>query len=130
MPTTFTVTEDHLTLLRNAYVGWDDMEFGAPRIDPKRPYGSSNVVSDIARLLYPDVVVELDDETADDWLDENEDSLTQIHRETQTVLQIAIATGEFRAGTYVRGDGYDASWVRWDDLAGSAPGQSSSEPGA
>lgn len=115
--TTFTVTEDHLTLLRNAYVDWDDMEFGAPRIDPKRPYGNSNVVGDIARLLYPDVVVELDDETAEDWLDENEDSLTRIRRETQTVLQIAIATGEFRAGVYVR-ERYNSPWVRQDALPG------------
>jgi hypothetical protein len=124
--TTFTVTEDHLILLRNAYVDWDDMEFGAPRIDPKRPYGNSSVISDIARLLYPDVVAELDDEAAEDWLDEHEDSLTQIHRETQTVLQIAIATGEFRAGTYVR-EAYGSQWVRQDAL----PGQSdASEPGA
>lgn len=111
--TTFEVTEDHLTLLRNAYIGWDDMEFGAPCIDPKRPYGNSHVVGDIARLLYPDVVVELDDETAEDWLDKNEDALTQIHRETQTVLQIAVSTGEFRAGTYVR-RGYDAQWERME----------------
>lgn len=110
--TTFTVTEDHLTLLRNAYIGWDDMEFGAPAIDPKRPYGNSYVIGDIARLLYPDVVVELDDETAEDWLDEHEDALTQIHRETQTVLQIAVSTGEFKAGTYTRADTWGAPWAR------------------
>lgn len=49
--TTFTVTDDHLKLLRRASVGWSDCEFGAPEIDPKRPYGNSNVLGDIAEIL-------------------------------------------------------------------------------
>jgi hypothetical protein len=49
--TEFTVTEDHLKLLRRAYIGWDDCEFGAPGIDPKRPYGNSDVIGDIAEIL-------------------------------------------------------------------------------
>jgi hypothetical protein len=109
--TTFTVTEDHLTLLRNAYVGWDDMEFGAPGIDPKRPYGSSSPISDIAELLHPEYLELDDDDARDEWRDEHEDRLRTIHRETQTVLQIAISTGEFRAGTYVRRD-YSEPWTR------------------
>ena len=108
--TTFAVTEDHLILLRNAYVGWDDMEFGAPAIDAKRPYGSSSPISDMAELLHPEYL-ELDDDARDEWRDEREDQLRTLHQETQTVLQIAIATGAFRAGTYVR-SGYGSAWTR------------------
>jgi hypothetical protein len=47
----FTVTDEHLRLLRRAYVGWDEIEFGAPEINAKRPYGNSNVYGDIAEIL-------------------------------------------------------------------------------
>jgi len=47
----FTVTDEHVRLLRRAHVGWDSAEFGAPGISPKRPYGNSNVFRDIAEIL-------------------------------------------------------------------------------
>lgn len=104
---TFTVTEDHLKLLRAAYVDWQDMEFGAPAIDPKRPYGNSDVTADIARILGEPVPE--DDDGAEDWFDANR--LTRLHRETQTVLQIAISTGAFATGTYTRPGLYSREWV-------------------
>ena len=42
--TRFTVTDEHLRLLRRAYVSWDETEFGAPEIDCKRPYGNSDML--------------------------------------------------------------------------------------
>ena len=47
----FTVTDEHLQLFRRAHVFWDEAEFGAPSINPKRPYGNSNVYADIAEIL-------------------------------------------------------------------------------
>ncbi len=47
----FTVTDDHLTLLQHMYIGWQDCEYGAPEVDPKRPYGNSGVATDIAEIL-------------------------------------------------------------------------------
>lgn len=47
-------TLDHLTLLREAVWEWSDCEYGAPAIDPKRPFGSSNVEDSLAELL-PDL---------------------------------------------------------------------------
>jgi hypothetical protein len=47
----FTVTDEHLRLLRRAHVFWDEAEFGAPSIDPKRPYGNSDVRGDMAEIL-------------------------------------------------------------------------------
>jgi hypothetical protein len=37
----------------------------------------------------------------------------RLHVETAIALQIALATGEFRVGPYVRGNGYNA-WKRDD----------------
>lgn len=104
-PTTFTVTNDHLTLLRNAYLGWCDDEYGAPDIDPKRPYGNSDVAYDIARHLG----WEYDED--DGLTNEQQERAYAIHRETETVLQIALVTGEFKTGTYRQAATYDRrSW--------------------
>ena len=47
----FEMTENHIKLLNNFYVNWDDCEFGAPCINPKRPYGNSSGVDDVAEVL-------------------------------------------------------------------------------
>jgi hypothetical protein len=45
-------TVDHLTLLRETgWWDWNDMEFGASSMDPKRPYGNSDVEEDLAEHL-------------------------------------------------------------------------------
>ena len=101
----FELTPDHITLLRAAYVSWDDCEFGAPAIDPKRPYGNSSVVIDIAEMLgiAPD-----DGET---YSNATTDRLTTLHRETQTALQVVLATGSFEPGMY-EAPPYSRRWVR------------------
>jgi hypothetical protein len=106
--TEFTVTSEHLTLLRQAHVGWDATEFGAPAIDPKRPYGNSGVYADIAEML---------DEPFDDEEDTPEavaDRYDTLHAETGIVLQIALVTGEFRTGRYTR-DKYRDNWRQISD---------------
>jgi len=116
----FTVTDEHLWLLRRAHVFWNEGEFGAPSINPKRPYGNSNVYGDIAEILdvpeaeWPnrDVNLSLDAE----W------RYLRLHVETAIALQIALATGEFRTGRYVR-YGEMLSTCRWrcEGPGGSAP---------
>ena len=46
-----TILKEHLKLLENAYWRYEDCEFGAPAMDCKRPYGNSDVVSDIVEIL-------------------------------------------------------------------------------
>jgi hypothetical protein len=101
--TDFTVTEEHLKLLRRAYVSWDDCEFGAPEIDCKRPYGNSDVIGDIAEIFG--VETNDDGEVPSDV----EERFTRLHAETAIALQIALATGEFKAGRYVC-DKYKENW--------------------
>jgi len=101
----FTVTRDHLTLLRNFYVGWNDCETGAPEIDPKRPYGNGYVPGDVAEILGWER--NEDGELTDD----QESDAYQIHGETQTVLQIVLSTGSFVPGSYARSHTYSNDWV-------------------
>lgn len=44
-------TADHVALLQSCYWDWNGDEFGAPSMDPKRPYGNSDVENDLAALL-------------------------------------------------------------------------------
>jgi hypothetical protein len=112
--TEFTVTDEHLRLLRHAYVFWEEAEFGAPSIDPKRPYGNSHVISDIAEILG----VPESEWAADEEMNPSVDAewrFLRVHVETAIALQIALFTGEFRAGRYVRDDQYDTrTWRRVD----------------
>jgi hypothetical protein len=98
--TEFTVTEEHLKLLRRANVGWEDCEFGAPAIDCKRPYGNSDVVADIGEILgYGEEYWQ--DPLTGEYNETIANNFAQLHAETGIVLQIALATGEFRPGRYV-----------------------------
>lgn len=106
----FTVIDEYLRLLRRAHIWWDQLEFGAPGIDPKRPYGNSNVFADIAKIL---------DAPDSQWVDADEKLIPdaewrflRLHVETAIVLQIGLATGEFRSGRYVRGNAWNDNWKR------------------
>jgi len=90
----FEVTKQHLKLLRNFQIGWQNCEFGAPEIDPKRPYGNSDVVEDIAVIL---------------GIEPDHKACMKIHKETQTALEIALQTGKFKAGEYIR----RKTWDTW-----------------
>jgi len=98
-PSNFTLTEQHVTLLRHFIVGWQDCETGAPEIDPKRPYGNSFVVGDIAEIFGEHPTG--GDEYEPEFTEEQKSRLMKLHRETATALQIVLATGSFTPGDYV-----------------------------
>jgi hypothetical protein len=109
----FRITEEHLTLLRASYVSWCEDEYGAPQIDPKRPYGNSDVPRDIARLLgWKMPTTEYYGPYEKEW-DEFAVRVREIHQETKTALQIVLAVGYFKAGLY-RADPYRENWMEVD----------------
>jgi hypothetical protein len=110
----FTVTDDHLKLLRHAYVVWDEGEgYGAPGINPKKPYGNSYVQRDIARILdAPDDDWELEDGEKAYVTPGAEERFTRMHVETMVALQIVLVTGEFRPGRYRRETPWGIDWRR------------------
>jgi hypothetical protein len=122
-PQRFTVTDAHLTLLRAAYVRWEDIETGAPAIDGKRPYGNGDVPRDMAELLG---VEPAGDEygDAEELSRDQREELLRLHRETETALQIVLVTGAFEAGEY------EASPYRIDWRKVAAAGQGENDGGA
>lgn len=93
---TFQMTEAHLKLLSNFYVVWRTCEYGAPAIDCKRPYGNSDVETDIADILG--------------W-DEPKNAET-IHRELETALQIVLVTQKFEPGLYHLENEFTKDWIK------------------
>lgn len=124
----FEIKEEHLILLSKMYVCWQDCEFGAPEIDPKRPYGNSDVIQDMIKILGLKTLkegiyeFELYDEK---WLLKGEDKfnlylegkneqklvdkLIKLHKETQTALQICLKIKKFKKGRFEAG-AYSQDW--------------------
>lgn len=92
--TTFTLTREHVDLLRAMEWQWDHCEFGAPAVDCKRPFGSSSgIYGDIAAAVG--WVYDPDDQ-------EQEDELGRLYRETLTALMVGLSCGLFEPGEYER----------------------------
>lgn len=97
----FTVTAEHVALLRHAIVSWDDCEFGAPAIDCKRPYGNSGVLADMAVILgFRPAETRYSEHGWKPLTEEEKNALGALHKQTQAALQIFLATGEMRPGKY------------------------------
>ncbi len=105
----FELKEEHLKLLREMSVRWDDCEFGAPRIDCKKPYGNSGVHKDIAKILG--IQGFLDSEEEIYFSKEQIDLMNMLHKETETALQIVLVVGKFEPGIYVA-DTYTQNWEK------------------
>jgi hypothetical protein len=106
----FWVTEDHLKLLPHLWFGYDDYtEFGAPAVDPKRPYGNSDVYGDIAEILG---LEGKEDSWGDiQWTSAQKSSMLQIHKEMATILNILVRNGGIERG-YYEASAYGQDWKR------------------
>lgn len=115
MTTIFEIKPVHLKLLQKMFVGWQDCETGAPEIDPKRPYGNSDVVQDMHYILTGSYLDEDELEekglSYDDELDKLHELYIPLHREMDTVLQIVLHTMSFETGIYEKAD-YGKSWIK------------------
>ena len=102
----FTVTKNHIKLLQSFYIGWNDCEFGAPSIDPKRPFGNSNVYRDMADILGFELA-DMDEEP--EKYDKQINSLQKGYQELQTCLQILCKNLSIEIGEY-ECDDYKTNW--------------------
>ena len=80
-----TITKDHIKLLVAMNVSWNNCETGAPTIDPKRPYGNSNVITDIAEFLEIKGFEDHNGETH--FSKEQWERMAEMHKEMEHVLQ-------------------------------------------
>lgn len=107
----FTVTEDHLKLLDRICFGYDDWtEFGAPEVDPKRPYGNSSVYEDIAEILSIEPE-ENDGYSYTTFSPAQKDYMLKVHKEMQFVLQILVNNRGITTGNYVSNN-YGLDWTK------------------
>lgn len=114
MATEFNLTEEHLELLRHAYISWCGDEYGAPCIDPKRPFGNGDVERDICKILgWP---YDTDDDTVEGAASYKKASW--LHLELACALQIVLLHlgQQISPGKYVLQNKYDTrTWKRVDN---------------
>jgi hypothetical protein len=113
----FDLTEEHIKLLSRVCISWQDCEFGAPEINPKRPYGNSDVISDIAEIL--EIEIKECPHCGEKLTEFDNVRLKKLHRETETALQIILVTKSFKVGKY-RKHGYDINWELVEELSHSS----------
>lgn len=108
-PDTFTLTEQHIKLVRAMYIEWCGEAYdGAPAVNIKRPYGNSHVAGDVAEITG--AALSFDDDGNPD--EKTTERMLKLHQETAIALQIILCTGCFEPGTYVRPERYDTrTWV-------------------
>lgn len=100
------VTENHIKLLKELYIGWEDCEFGAPCVDCKRPFGNSDVYGDMAEILGIKLA---NQEENFELYNRQIDSLAKGYRDLQDCLQILVRNLSIEVGEYERDD-YDTNW--------------------
>lgn len=114
---TFEVKPYHLKLLQRCWTSWDHCEFGAPEIDPKRPFGNSGASSILAvvaketgALDQIGNLVDLDEYTIYDVLKlEKIQELNNIYKELEICLQILLNDLAIVPGRYQL-IGYGKNW--------------------
>lgn len=107
----FELKEEHLKLLREAYVRWDSCEYGAPAIDSKRPFGNSGrhtILLEMAEILG--IPTFKDYEGNDSITQEQAEYLEVLWRDTDKALQIVLLNlKEIPLEKYVA-DNYSKNW--------------------
>ena len=118
----FEITKNHLKLLKHAYTGWNDCEFGAASIDCKRPYGDSNVYGSMmtipgwaTKVVIDGKVYEYDAEEMWNNTDKLAEKLNKLHEDLRVVLQICFERQKFETGIYETAEDWHASgWRKVD----------------
>ncbi len=107
---TFEVHDDHLKLMKRTYFSWDHCEYGAPSVNPKRPYGNSDVEHDIAGVLGLELAE--DDYGSLRLSEEQSEYCANRHLEMEAFFQILCRFGEIPSGKYAR----EATYHKWEKV--------------
>lgn len=100
---TFDVTEEHIKLLSNLSLVWDD-EHDVPAIDAKRPYGDMTWYT-VEMALHLGEPPETDENGRAVMTDALEQRLMRLHREMQPVLQIFLRSADLAPGAFRQREG-------------------------
>lgn len=91
-PSTITVHEDHLILMRNLRVNWVPIEAQAPLVLPDAPFGSESILQDLQRILGTAKAAQVGIL--------NETAAKETVQQVLDRLKIFLAVGELEPGTY------------------------------
>lgn len=106
----FELTADHVKLLSRASIRFSDGPYcGAPGLDAKRPFGNSDLVMDMAKILGIDPVPTDDEETH--YPVGTRNRMMKLYRELGTALSIVLRSGSFEPGVYVS-EPYRSKWTK------------------
>ena len=102
------IKNEHIKLLKSLCVEWNSEYYlGAPAVNIKRPYGNSDIIEDIARIIGLEL---FEDAGGDVHLSkEQERSCIKLHKEMEHILQIVCFNNGVKDGQI---------WERenkWDD---------------
>lgn len=104
---TFILKEEHLTLLSAGFFEFDgSCEFGSVGLDCKRPFGNSDVIGDMAKILgYK--------QNEDGKVPEKqEDEMIRLYQELGTAMNVIFSTKSFKLGKYKCKDKYSNEWIK------------------
>ena len=111
----FTVTENHLKLIKRANIQFVFKEEGPYYSyfyqDGKRPYGNSDFVGDIAEIIGVEPDCQGKDEDEKWFSDELELTLIKHHVDLKIVMAILCANCSIQPGTYTRESVYSDEWT-------------------
>ena len=94
----FILKEEHVKLLQHAEWRWEDCEFGAPAIDCKRPFGNSDVITDVMEILeVKNATCPHCGEVIDESILDKYDAL---YRELETAVSVVFDVLSFTPGEY------------------------------
>lgn len=104
----FTLTENHIKLIRNLWI--EDYGEG-PTVDPRRPYGNSDIEKDIVRIL--ELPTFTDRYGEESFTEETSNNAIQYHREMVRALQIMCTLSDIKPGIYRQVEEWDSrSWEK------------------
>jgi len=107
----FDLKSEHIKLIENMNVSWWNAEYGAPCIDPKRPYGNSDVEEDICEILgFKKIEVDYEEK----FLTKDLEYAAKIHEEMETALQVVLSSKSFEPGRY-QCEKYGYKWEKFQN---------------
>jgi len=109
----FELNEKHIALIK-ALV-WEKnelVEMAAPSIDPLKPFGNNDIISDIGLILCgPPLVTSPDQEKDAIYTEEQITEFKKLYSELSMALDIVMFTGKFEPGNY-RTKTYEREWIK------------------
>ena len=97
------ITQQHIDLIRRYWINWywtnepEGYFCGVPNIGLYRPYGNSDVLSDIAEILD---IKQPNWDADENWTDNQLKEIALLHRGAGYALEIMLQHGQLAPGTY------------------------------